>query len=96
MSTIPTSLTEKQFNDHILPYLSTAKRGYVCKIALYKVFNYILYHKRAPRRPAPGCWAFRLNTATPVIEVRYISSPVSGSMPVISSPLRKRSIVDWM
>ena len=44
MSTIPTSLTEKQFNDHILPYLSTAKRGYVCKIALYKVFNYILYH----------------------------------------------------
>ena len=43
MSTIPTSLTEKQFNDHVLPYLSTAKRGYVCKIALYKVFNYILY-----------------------------------------------------
>jgi hypothetical protein len=23
--------------------LSTAKRGYVCKIALVKVFNYILY-----------------------------------------------------
>ena len=43
MSTIPTSLTEKQFNDHVNPYLSKAKRGYVCKIALYKVFNYILY-----------------------------------------------------
>jgi transposase len=43
MSTIATSLTEEQFNEHILPYLSTAKRGYVCKIPLYKVFNYILY-----------------------------------------------------
>lgn len=43
MSTIPTSLTEKQFNQHIRPYISTAKRGYECKIPLYKVFNYILY-----------------------------------------------------
>ena len=25
------------------PYLSTAKRGYECKIPLFKVFNYILY-----------------------------------------------------
>jgi hypothetical protein len=44
MSTIPTSVTEEQFHEHILPYLNTAKRGYVCKIPLYKVFNYILYH----------------------------------------------------
>lgn len=43
MSTIPTSLTEEQFNEHIAPYLSKAKRGFVCKIPLYKVFNYILY-----------------------------------------------------
>ena len=43
MSTIPTSVTEKQFDAHFLPYLSTAKRGYVCSIPLYKVFNYILY-----------------------------------------------------
>jgi len=43
MSTIPTSLTEKQFDQHIRPYISTAKRGYECQIPLYKVFNYILY-----------------------------------------------------
>jgi len=43
MSTIPTSVTEEQFNVYIRPYLSTAKRGYECKIALHKVFNYILY-----------------------------------------------------
>lgn len=43
MSTIPVSLTEKQFNEHVNPYLSKAKRGFVCKIPLHKVFNYILY-----------------------------------------------------
>lgn len=43
MSTIPTKLTEAQFEKHIRPHLSTAKRGYKCKIALYKVFNYGLY-----------------------------------------------------
>ena len=43
MSTIPTSLTEKQFDEHVLPYLSVAKRGFICRIPLYKVFNYILY-----------------------------------------------------
>lgn len=43
MSTIPTSLTEKQFKQHVRPYISTAKRGYECKIPLFKVFNYILY-----------------------------------------------------
>ena len=42
MSAIPTSLTEEQFDEHIRPYLNTAKRGYECKIPLYKVFNYIL------------------------------------------------------
>lgn len=43
MSTIPVSLTENEFNEYINPYLSKARRGFVCKIALYKVFNYILY-----------------------------------------------------
>jgi hypothetical protein len=43
ISSIPISLTEEQFNEHINPYLSKAKRGYVCSIPLYKIFNYILY-----------------------------------------------------
>ena len=43
MSTIPISLTEKQFEEHVSPFLSKAKRGFVCKIQLYKVFNYILH-----------------------------------------------------
>jgi transposase len=42
MSTIPTSVTEKQFEVHIEPHLTVAKRGYVSKIPLYKMFNYIL------------------------------------------------------
>ena len=52
MSTIPTSVTEEQFKAQILPYLRVAKRGYVSKIPLYKIFNYILY------RLHTGCqWA---------------------------------------
>ena len=43
MCTIPTSLAEEEFNQHALPYLSVAQRGFVCKIPLYKIFNYILY-----------------------------------------------------
>ena len=43
MSTIPTSITEKQFETHVNPHLSKAKRGYVSKIPLLKIFNYILY-----------------------------------------------------
>ena len=42
MSTIPTNLTEKQFEEHVRPFISVAKRGYECSIALHKVFNYIL------------------------------------------------------
>ncbi len=42
MSTIPTSVTEEQFERHIRPYLKIAKRGFECKIPLYKVLNYIL------------------------------------------------------
>ena len=43
MSKIPTKLNEKQFEAHIEPHLSKAKRGFTCQIPLYKVFNYILY-----------------------------------------------------
>ena len=43
MSTIPTSLTEEQFEEHVRPFISVAKRGYECSIPLHKVFNYILY-----------------------------------------------------
>lgn len=43
MSTIPVSVTDEQFKGHVLPFLNTAKRGYVSKIPLHKMFNYILY-----------------------------------------------------
>ncbi len=42
MSTIPTSLTANQFNQHVRPFISVAKRGFESKISLYKVFNYVL------------------------------------------------------
>ena len=54
MSTIPTSLTKKQFDQHVRPFISTAKRGFECQIPLYKVFNYILY------RLHTGCQWHRL------------------------------------
>jgi transposase len=43
VSRIPTQLSPEAFRAHVEPYLRTAKRGYVCKIPLYRVFNYILY-----------------------------------------------------
>ena len=43
MSTIPTGITEKQFDNYIYPHLNVAKRGYISKIPLYKIFNYILH-----------------------------------------------------
>jgi hypothetical protein len=43
MSEIPVKVSEKQFDLHFAPYLSHAKRGYVCQIPLYRVFNYILH-----------------------------------------------------
>jgi transposase len=52
MSPIPTRVTEEQFKEHVLPYLSTAKRGFVSSVAWSKIFNYILY------RLHTGCqWA---------------------------------------
>ena len=57
MSTIPVSLTEKQFDKHIRPYISTAKRGFESKIPLFKIFNYVLY------RLHTGCQWYRLPIA---------------------------------
>ena len=46
MAKIPIVVTKTQFEQHFHPHLSTAKRGYECKIPLYKVFNYMLYKLR--------------------------------------------------
>jgi len=43
MSTIPVSINEVTFETHISPYLSKVKRGYMSRIPLYQMFNYILY-----------------------------------------------------
>lgn len=43
MSKIPTRLTADQFAVHVEPHLSKAKRGFVSRIPLYKIFNYVLY-----------------------------------------------------
>lgn len=43
MSKIPTELTPEEFEKYVDPYLSKARRGYICSIPLYKIFNYILY-----------------------------------------------------
>jgi len=64
MSTIPTSVTIKQFNEHIRPHLSTAKRGYECKIPLYKIFNYILY------RLHTGCRWYRISIGPDADDLR--------------------------
>ena len=40
---IPTKVTEQQFQAQIEPHLSKAKRGYVSKQPLWKIFNYVLY-----------------------------------------------------
>lgn len=66
MSTIPTSVTEAQFEKYIRPYLKTARRGYESKIELYKIFNYIL------KRLHTGCqWSEVTKTSEP--EKREIS-----------------------
>ena len=40
---IPTELTEKEFEEYVLPYIPKQMCGPRPKIALYKIFNYILY-----------------------------------------------------
>ncbi|MHB8630066.1 MAG: transposase [Aggregatilineales bacterium] len=58
MSTIPESVTEEQFEQYILPYLTFAKRGYVSKTPLVGIFNLILY------RLHTGCQWDRLPVAS--------------------------------
>ncbi len=62
MSTIPESVTEEQFRDYILPYLTTARRGYVSKTPLHGIFNLILY------RLHTGCQWDRLPVSSDAIE----------------------------
>ncbi len=53
MARIPIDVPEPQFEKHVRPHLSTAKRGYVSDIPLYKIFNDILSKLRT------GCqWEF--------------------------------------
>jgi transposase len=53
MARIPIVVSKEHFEQYIRPHLSTAKRGYVSDIPLYKIFNYILYKLRT------GCqWEF--------------------------------------
>lgn len=42
-SRIPATLTEKDFNEFIFPFLITGRRGPKSKITSHKIFNYILY-----------------------------------------------------
>lgn len=42
-SRIPTTLTEKDFNEFVFPFLRTGRRGPKPKITSHKIFNYILY-----------------------------------------------------
>ena len=42
-NTLPTQLTEKQFNQFFLPFLSLPKRSRKLKVPLHRIFNYILY-----------------------------------------------------
>src|ERR671916_182579 len=46
MARIPIEVTKPQFEAYFLPHLSTAKRGYVSGMPLYKIFNYIIYKLR--------------------------------------------------
>lgn len=39
---IPANLTEPQFNEFVLPYLTKGSRGPNTKISFYRIFNYVL------------------------------------------------------
>lgn len=82
MSTIPISLTEEQFNQHSYPYLSKAKRGYVCHIPLDKVFNYILYCLHT------GCHWERLPIEADPQDPQKRNQLASGVLPTFASGVR--------
>lgn len=63
-NTLPTRVSQKEFNRHILPYLSHGKRGPKPKLSYYKIFNYILYvlhtgiqWKQLPVSRNEICWS---------------------------------------
>lgn len=57
MSAIPIKLTQDQFERHIRPYLSTARRGYKSRIPLFKIFNSILHFRKWSRDGSlEGVW----------------------------------------
>lgn len=43
MAAIPVAVTEEQFNTHIRPHLTVAKRGYESKQPLFQIFNLVLH-----------------------------------------------------
>ena len=69
MSTIPESVTEEQFQDYIMPYLTTARRGYVSKTPLHGIFNLIMY------RLHTGCPWDRLPVSREASERERLNEP---------------------
>ena len=55
---LPKKVTEPEFQEFFLPHLSVPQRGFVSKIPLFKIFNYILYHLHT------GCQWYRVPIAT--------------------------------
>lgn len=70
-NTLPTKLTEKEFEQFFRPHLSLPKRGKKPKIPLLRIVNYILYQLHT------GCqWkalSIRTNPATGLNEISYTS-----------------------
>lgn len=68
---IPKQVTEKEFNEFFLPFLSLPKRSRTPKIPLWRVFNYILYQMDT------GCqWEklpIKIDSKTGKNEIHYTS-----------------------
>lgn len=66
---LPKKVTENDFQEFFLPHLSLPKRGFISKIPLWKIFNYILYHLHT------GCQWYRVpiavNPETGKPEINY-------------------------
>jgi transposase len=75
MSTIPISVTEEQFKQYIEPYLGVAKRGYVSRTPLWKMFNLMLYRLHSGcqwyRLPVSGSKAERASRGEPSWQAVY-------------------------
>jgi transposase len=68
---LPKQVSEKEFNQYFLPFLSLPKRSRKPKIELWKIFNYILYQMDT------GCqWdklPIRIDPITQKPEINYTS-----------------------